>query len=65
VTRSGDGVGAARTSRADSSYALRNVRWTIAMSRTLIGCDADIYVPPYLDAHCAPGLPAVLHRAWH
>jgi hypothetical protein len=25
---------------------LRNVRWMIAMSRTSIGCDADIYLPP-------------------
>ena len=46
VTRPGDGVGAARTSRADSSYTLRNVRWTIAMSRTSIGCAVDIQLPP-------------------
>src|SRR5262245_49278728 len=49
VTRPGDGAGAARTSRAASSYALRNVRWTIAMSRTSIGCAVDIWFP-LLDA---------------
>ena len=41
--------GAARTSRADSSYALRNVRWTIAMSRTSIGCAVDICFPLWPD----------------
>lgn len=39
-------AGAALTSRAASSYVLRNVRCTIAISRTLIGCDAGILVPP-------------------
>ena len=46
VTRAADGVGVARTSRADSSNALRNVLWMIAMSRTSIGCVADICIPP-------------------
>src|SRR5215475_3467052 len=46
ATLPGDGVGAARTSCADSLYALRNVRWTIAISRTSIGCDTDIYPAP-------------------
>jgi hypothetical protein len=46
VTRPGDGVGAARTSRAASSYACRKRRWTIAMSRTSIGGDVDIYLFP-------------------
>src|SRR5215813_12910568 len=49
VTRPGDGTGPARTSFADSSYALRNVRWTIAMSRTSIGCSVDIHFPSGLN----------------
>jgi hypothetical protein len=31
---------------------LRNVRWTIAMSRTSIGCAFDIYLPPSALQHC-------------
>src|SRR5690242_12759731 len=66
VTRPGDGVGAARTSRADSSYTLRSEEHTselqshvnlvcrllLEKKKTIINKDSDIRTTPDLFLNC-------------